>query len=175
MTKKKKKCWENHIQHVKKVADKKQNHWARPKSCMVSPMWWTLDRAASQGLNSTQSSGRMTGSGPGRPSRPGNPSVALLLLEKAQRAATGHWGGWSPVSLPELRSFCPAPCFGAAALTPDRTSCSESEKQRGRKFTHPTLKHAVVNLKRHLNLGVEGLSVMTFLFKDYKFHFMYWL
>lgn len=57
---------------------------------MVSLVWWILDRAAWQGLNSTQSSGRMTGSGPGRPSRPGNPFVALLLLEKAQLAATGH-------------------------------------------------------------------------------------
>lgn len=112
------------------VADKEENHWGRPRSCMVSLVWWILDRAAWQGLNSTQSSGRMTGSGPGRPSRPGNPFVALLLLEKAQQAATGHWGGWSPVSLPELQSSCPAPRFGAAAPTPDRTSCSESGKQQ---------------------------------------------
>lgn len=57
---------------------------------MVSLVWWTLDRAAWQGLNSTQSSERMTGSGPDKPSRPGNPFVTLLLLEKAQRAVIAH-------------------------------------------------------------------------------------
>lgn len=57
---------------------------------MVSLVWWVLDRAAWQGLNSIQSSGRMTGNGLDRPSRPGNPFVALLLPEKAQRAATAH-------------------------------------------------------------------------------------
>ena len=68
----------------------------------------------------------MTGSGPDRPSRPGNPFVALLLLEKAHRAATAHREGWSPVSLPGLQSSCPAPRSDAAAPTPDHTSCSES-------------------------------------------------
>lgn len=120
---------------------------------MVSLVWWILDRAAWQGPNSTQSSERMTGSGPDRPSRPGNPFVALLLLEKAQRAATAHWGGWSPVSLPELQSSCPAPRYGAAAPTPDHTSCSESRKTHGGWFTHLTSQHVVVHLNRHRGKG----------------------
>lgn len=69
----------------------------------------------------------MIGSVRGKPSHPGNPFVTLLLLEKAQQAATAHIEGWSPVSLPEPQSYCPAHHFDAAALIPDRTSCSESE------------------------------------------------
>lgn len=94
---------------------------------MVSLLWWILDKAAWLARNSTQSLGRTIESVHGRPSHPGSLFVALLLLEKAQQAASAHSEGWSPVSLPEPRSYRPAHRFDAAALTPDRTSCSESE------------------------------------------------
>lgn len=95
---------------------------------MVSLGWRSLDRSAWQGLNSTRHSGRMTGSEPGRPNRLGNPFVVWLLPEKAQQAATGHHGVWSPVFPPALQSSCPALHFGAGAPTPGHTSCSESGK-----------------------------------------------
>lgn len=105
---------------------------------MVSLVLWVLEGAAWQGLNSTQSSARMTGSGRDRPSRPGNPSVALLLLEKAQQAATARREGWSPVSLPELRSSCPTAHCDVGAPTPDHTSCSESGKTTGTRVKSDT-------------------------------------
>lgn len=142
-----------------KVAEEEGKSWVRLFSCMVSLMW-SLDRSALQGLNSTQSSGRMTGSGHDRLSHPGNLFVALLLLEKAQRAATAHWGGWSLVSLPEPQSSCPAPRFDAAAPTPDHTSCSESaEQQQG----HLTLCHVVISLNRRQHWVEWRTSLSTLL------------
>lgn len=57
---------------------------------MNSVLHWILDRAAWQGLNSTQSSKRMRGSGCGRPTRPESPFVVLLWPEREQRAVIGR-------------------------------------------------------------------------------------
>lgn len=75
----------------------------------------------------------MTGNGPGKPSCLGNPFVVLLLLEKAQQAATGHQVGWSQVSPPVLQSSCSALHFSAGALRPGRISRPESRMDQGKK------------------------------------------
>lgn len=98
-------------------------------SCTMSLVQWILDKVALEVLKSTQSSARKTGSEHDRLSHPGSPSVALLLLEKAQLEVTAHREGWSPVSARETQSSCPSPQFDAEVLIPDHTSCSESGTQ----------------------------------------------
>lgn len=101
----------------------------RRLSCMASLVCLILDTAAWDVLNSTLNLERMTGSGRDRLGRPGNLFEVLLLLETTQLAVTALHEGWSPVSLPEQQSSCPAPQFDVAGLRPDRTSCSESGRQ----------------------------------------------
>lgn len=122
------------MQHQKctwrKASDKEQSCRVSFMCCMGSLVCWVLHRAAWQGLNKTQSSKRMTGSGPCRPTHPGSPFVAWLLIEKAQQVASGRRGGWSPTSPPEQQSSCPVPRSCAVALPKARTSCSVSGKQQ---------------------------------------------